>query len=137
MAYALEKCVDYDAVIHLGDGERDLDSVSALTRGKKVFSVRGNCDFASLLNLNEVFNIGSARFFISHGHYEGVKYGLTEFYFKAKSVGADVALFGHTHEQMHDYEDGLHIMNPGSIREGYYAVVDISPSGIMCNTLRL
>ena len=48
----------------------------------------------------------------------------------ARAVGAKLLVFGHTHRQWEHYDDGLHILNPGSLgfrRE--YGVADIHPNG--------
>ena len=54
----------------------------------------------------------------------------------AKENNCDIALFGHTHIPKTVYEDGIHLVNPGSCsraREGgpTYAVIDITDKGIM------
>lgn len=47
---------------------------------------------------------------------------------------ADLLLFGHTHQPLTDYEDGLYLMNPGSLGYGgTYGYVDITPAGIVTN----
>ena len=49
----------------------------------------------------------------------------------AKSHGAHIALYGHTHVPVTSYDGGLYLVNPGSVREGSFAVIDITDSGIM------
>ena len=60
--------------------------------------------------------------------------------YAAREEKANILLFGHTHQAMTDYDDGLYIMNPGSC-SGYYAtygVIDITPKGdIVTNIVRL
>ncbi len=128
---------DSAAVIHLGDGERDMDRLDELLDGKKVVQVCGNCDFASLLPYNETVTIGGVKIFCSHGHTEFVKHGTELFREKAKSLGAHIALYGHTHESVTDYENGLYVMNPGSARLGEYGAIDITSSGIMLLKMKL
>ena len=36
------------------------------------------------------------KIFITHGDLYGVKYGMTNIYYKGKEVGADIVLFGHS-----------------------------------------
>lgn len=36
-------------------------------------------------------------------------------YYRAKELGADIALFGHTHQQMIEEYNEVILMNPGSI----------------------
>ncbi len=128
---------DASAVIHLGDGERDMNGLDDLLCGKRVVQVCGNCDFASLLPRNELLTIGGEKIFCSHGHTELVKHGTQTLLEKARSLGARIALYGHTHESVTDYCDGLYVMNPGSARYGEYGAIDITPSGIMLLKMNL
>ena len=43
-----------------------------------------------------------------------MKYGLNNIYYKTREVGADVGLFGHTHQELIIRENGILLMNPGS-----------------------
>lgn len=131
MREALLDHPEADMIIHLGDGERDLEKLSELIGSRRVVQVCGNCDFYSLLPANEIIDVAGVRIFCSHGHTELVKHGTQTFVEKARSLGARIALYGHTHQTVTSYDDGLYIMNPGSIRAGEYGVADITPSGIM------
>ena len=122
---------DADLIIHLGDGERDLEYLGEAVAGRKTVQVCGNCDFCSMLPENEIVFAGGVKIFCSHGHTENVKYGREELVSKARAAGARIALYGHTHESVTDYDDGLYIMNPGSIRNGEYGAIDITPQGII------
>ncbi len=131
MREALYDHPEADMIIHLGDGERDLDELSELVAGRRIVQVCGNCDFYSLLPVNEIVEVAGVKIFCSHGHAELVKHGTQAFKEKAKSLGVHIALYGHTHQKVTDYDDGLHVMNPGSIRAGEYGMIDIMPNGIM------
>ena len=37
------------------------------------------------------------KIFFTHGHKWGVKYSTDRLFYKAKEIGAQIALFGHTH----------------------------------------
>ena len=128
---------DASAVIHLGDGERDMHSLDELLEGKQVIQVCGNCDFTSLLPANELVTIASTKILCTHGHTELVKHGTQTLYSKARVLGARIVLYGHTHESVTDYHDGLYVMNPGSARYGEYGAIDITPSGIMLLKMNL
>jgi len=119
-------------LIHLGDGERDVDLSAPLLSGMKVVQVRGNCDFGSLLNVNEIIDVAGKRIFCTHGYVEHVKYGETVLEEKASQYNADIILYGHTHKAVTSFRNGVYYFNPGSIREGMYGFIDITPSGIMC-----
>lgn len=131
MRDALTDHPEADMIIHLGDGERDLSNLEDFIRGRRVVQVCGNCDFYSQLPQNEIVEVMGRKIFCSHGHTEFVKHGTQYFTEKARSLGAHIALYGHTHESVTAYDDGLYVMNPGSIRMGEYGAVDITASGIM------
>lgn len=119
-------------VIHLGDGEHDLDRCKEKYPDKIYIQVKGNCDFGSQLNAVETISLGGKKIYITHGYLENVKYGLTNLFFRSKETQADIVLYGHTHTACHDYYENMHIFNPGSIREGKYGVIDIEDNGVMC-----
>ena len=133
-----------DAVIFLGDGFRDI--TYADVGDVPIYSVRGNCDaglfFGSDVPEERSFTLGGKKFFITHGHRYGVKSTLTPLISHAAGIGADVLLYGHTHEGFErvlasENEYGiklsspLHIMNPGSIGSYpyYFGVVSIDKEG--------
>lgn len=131
-----------DIFIHLGDGAQELAQIVDLYPEVKFLSVRGNCDFGSNSTLAGCFNCGQAKIFYTHGHMYNVKYHLEEFLAAAREIGANVALYGHTHIAMTDYRDGMHIMNPGSLgmprgAHPTYGVVDVTDAGIVCHISEL
>lgn len=145
--FSLEKIFsgyNADYYIHLGDGEKELDLIAAKYPDKQIFHVKGNCDLASFSE-NEILLMPSenCKIFAVHGHLYDVKYSLEPLKKKARSMGANIALYGHTHERFCSYEDGLYIMNPGSVscpRDGKgpsFGIIDVSPSGIMTNIIDL
>ncbi|MBQ8210312.1 MAG: metallophosphoesterase [Clostridia bacterium] len=130
---AVENTQDVDAVIFLGDGVHDLDKVGISLARKKLVAVKGNCDgsFCDYPAL-AIENLGGIKVYCTHGHNEMVKFGYQVLKDRAREAGATLALFGHTHTPYTAYEDGLYIMNPGSVRENSCGVVDITPNGILC-----
>lgn len=133
-----------DLYIHLGDGEYELNLIAAEYPDRNIVHVKGNCDFASLSE-NELFFMPAenCKVFAVHGHKYDVKYSLETLKKKARSLGANVVLYGHTHERFLDYDDGLYIMNPGSVscpRDGKapsFGIIDVSSAGIMTNIVEL
>ena len=78
------------------------------------------------------------RFFFTHGHLYDAKLGLYRLVCAARERKADLLLFGHTHQPLTDYDDGLYILNPGSLSGsgGTYGTVDITPAGVVLNIVR-
>lgn len=122
-----------DAVIFLGDGERDIDSAMESFPEKKFFCVCGNCDFYSQNPESRLEFFAGKKVLISHGHMEKVKYGDELLFRKGAAMGADIILYGHTHRAVTDYRDGIYIMNPGTASMGEYGFVDITSAGIVCS----
>lgn len=128
-----------EVVIHLGDGERDFENVKNSFDDKMFLQVRGNCDWGSDLPLVGVITLEGKKIFYTHGHYYNVKHGMYEFISAAREHKADIALYGHTHNAQESYDDGLYIMNPGSLHgyRGSYGFVDITDNGIVTNIVRV
>ncbi len=120
-----------DLFIFLGDGENDFDDVLALYPDLKYERVSGNCDWYSTYPLYKSITAQGKKIFFSHGHPFHVKFGYDEIIRAARTEKADICLFGHTHNQYTNYDDGLYIMNPGAVRDGKYGMIDITKSGIM------
>lgn len=122
-------------LVHLGDGAADLTAVSEFCSIRNV-QVAGNCDLASPYPDDAEFKFGGQTFFAAHGHRYGVKHDLYRFACAARSRGARVALFGHTHQALTLYDDGLYLINPGSLGHGgTYATVDIDPAGGIASSI--
>ncbi|MCC8073318.1 MAG: YfcE family phosphodiesterase [Clostridiales bacterium] len=126
-----------DLFIFLGDGEDDFDSVLALYPDLKYERVAGNCDWYSTYPLYKSIKANGKTIFFSHGHPFHVKFGYDEIIREARSVKADICLFGHTHNQYTNYDNGLYIMNPGSVADGRYGIIDIVSGGIDLNPQRI
>jgi putative phosphoesterase len=144
---ALEEAVllhraDADLFIFLGDGEYELDLLRSVLPELKFLTVSGNCDYGSDQPDSGLTECDGRVVFYTHGFRFGVKSGLEDLKREARRLGADIALFGHTHIPYVSYEDGLWIMNPGSIgrpRVGgpSYGIVDLTAGGIAMHTAEL
>jgi putative phosphoesterase len=133
---ALDSQPEVHHVFYLGDGAKQIEGLKEYYPDKKFYIVNGNCDFGSDFSLNGAENINGTRIFYTHGHNLGVKYGTERLLETAKTVGAKIALYGHTHMAKIEYIDDIYVINPGALshsRCGYcsYAVVDILCDGIM------
>lgn len=139
----LKRNENADAFIFLGDGEREFDKIKSLYPNKTMVNVAGNCDFASMKPSNDIFMAGDNKILFTHGHLFGVKFSLDRLIYKAEEIGAKIALFGHTHQRFYSYENGIHILNPGSasaprdLKNPSYAFIDILDSGIFCSHVEL
>ncbi len=48
---------------------------------------------------------------------------------RAREAGASLALFGHTHEPTVEWEGGVLLVNPGSLQNGRYAIIEFRENG--------
>ena len=126
---------DVTHIFHLGDNTEDCDLLRRTFPSHIVFGVAGNCDFAADFELSANIEINGKRIFITHGHRYSVKHSLYRLLCAAKENQADIALYGHTHIADITGEDGILLMNPGSIalprgREyKSYGILDIAEDG--------
>ena len=131
-----------DMLIHLGDIEDDPEEICGLldkaarvwnaksgeTDEKKglpipaVF-IEGNCDryrygrigAEDPLKKVSVFRVNGHGFYCTHGHREGVNYGLDNLYYSALENNCDIAMYGHTHVPFDDTVSAVRVLNPGSV----------------------
>lgn len=126
MKRAMEQHSDADLFLHLGDGCREFEN---LCREYSLpgQAVRGNCDMGAFdTPVTRTLEMAGCRIFLTHGHEFGVKYTLTDLLAAGKREGAHLILFGHTHNPLCSFEDGIHLLNPGSVGfSGSYGVVQI------------
>lgn len=106
------------AVIHLGDFYEDAEAIQDDYRHIPFHIVAGNCDRNRCpLSAREMlcYPVGGVMMFMAHGHNHKVKMGLGALLNDARRYGAQIALFGHTHQACCvQEEDGLVVMNPGT-----------------------
>ena len=124
-------------VFFLGDGEYDIQQAEEYCNTAYIHKVRGNCDFGSVLPSHIIDEVEGVRIYATHGYVEKVKYGKGLIGQYAADNKAAIALYGHTHIADTSYSDGIWFVNPGSIRAGEYAIVDIEPNGIMPVLMKL
>lgn len=110
----LEQVGPIDAMIHCGDVERGDEYIRSLTPAP-VYMISGNNDWNLDLPSQLFIELGGYKILIVHGHqfyvYSGVQY-LREY---ALEVGADVVMYGHTHQPFIEIEENITILNPGSL----------------------
>ncbi len=127
-----------DVAVFLGDGAADFDSVKSflLLQGTVCYSIKGNNDWCSFEQSEQVFTTNGVRIYACHGHTRQVKYGLDRLWYAAREKEAQVVLYGHTHREKIDLEHGVYLINPGAVCERYslrsaYAEVLIEETGFV------
>ncbi|WP_290459838.1 metallophosphoesterase [Romboutsia ilealis] len=113
----IDKAIPYlkncGLIIHAGDNFSDSKYIHNITK-VGVMAVKGNCDFDNVED-ELIFDIEDKVIFLCHGDKYNVKYGLNEIEIKAKSINADIVIFGHTHIPLKFEKDNILYLNPGSI----------------------
>ncbi len=146
--YAVKKIIDRnlghaDIFVHLGDGEKEMTQIMDEYPFLDFRCVAGNCDYMGNFLKQLVIDVDGARIFCAHGHMHFVKHSTITIRSIAKDNDCNVVLFGHTHCQLSTYQEGIHIMNPGSCaapRDGNppsYGYIDITKNGIVTNIVTL
>lgn len=128
-----------DYVIHLGDLERDAEALAGEYPRLPVAYVPGNCDGWTTTPVQKLVRYGDQQVLMSHGHLWRVKSGFDAAIAAARSAGADILLFGHTHvPYCRRLEDGLWVMNPGSILDkSSYGIISLEGEGAVCRLEQL
>ena len=130
----LKMAGDIDALIHLGD---ICDDESVLTEyvSCPIYTVPGNNDWRSRAPRELIVPIAGKTVFLTHGDKYHVSYGLDRIKYKAEEVGADIAMFGHTHVPLLEMSGTPWLLNPGSLslpRRGLFSfmVIDVDEEGV-------
>ena len=95
--------------------------------------VRGNCDVGMRDEPEKLsLHLEGVEIFATHGHLYNVRYNLASLAYAAMEQGAQIAMYGHTHQAEHSEMGGVKLLNPGTAgkgRERTFAVVDIFENG--------
>lgn len=109
----------FDAIIHLGDVDRDVRYIEKKYSQYPIYAVRGNnefgcSDYGSTRQTEMVLELEGTKIYMCHGHLKRVRSGTEGMVSTAKDLGCTVALYGHTHVPHDEVEDGILVFNPGS-----------------------
>ena len=124
-----------DLLIHLGDLEGSENYIQSIA-SCPVEMVSGNNDFFSRLPREKEIHIGKYTAMLTHGHYYQVSLGTEYLEEEARIRGVDIVMFGHIHRPVLEEEEGLTVLNPGSIsyprqegRQPTYIIMEIDETG--------
>lgn len=101
-----------DVILHLGDHGADLPASSDSV--PETYAIRGNSDTRKNLPEELLLNFCGHTIFMCHGHRYDVKQDLGRLYYRGLELGADILLFGHTHQAICHRKEEVLILNPGS-----------------------
>lgn len=139
-ASVLKKEGSPDMLLHLGDVCGQDEDIEEMADCWCEF-VSGNNDIFSALPDEKDIMLGNYRVHMEHGHC--LPYDIRGIRDYARRIGADVMLSGHTHMPVLDYEDGIWVINPGSLslprqigRTPTYIVANVDSAGEISFELR-
>lgn len=143
---ALEVLSDCDILLHAGDvlyhgprndlpkGYNPKGVISKINELDNILIARGNCDAdVDQMVINHpiqgpyvLSQFGETRILINHGYVDSKEETIK----KAKSMGADILILGHTHVKELYVDENLIVINPGSTsipKDGSHsvAIIDI------------
>ena len=133
---------DAEVIFFLGDGLSDLFDVR-LPVSAALLGVRGNCDFCATLPSGEAapktgaITLMGHKIVYTHGDLYGVKYHDEGLLRLAEERGAEIVLFGHTHQKKERYlpteDGGIYLFNPGSLGswERSYGVLMLDEKNVL------
>ena len=117
MRLAIEK-LKPQHVVHLGDHFDDGKAMAEDNPHIMFHQVPGNCDRFRCMDWQPEFlcyDIDGVRFYMTHGHKHFVKSTLVRLLADARKYQSKAVLYGHTHKaDLHQEEDGLWVINPGT-----------------------
>ena len=121
----------FDYLIHCGDVEGREISIEALAECPCSI-VAGNNDFFTDLPQEEEITLEGYKILVTHGHYYFVSKDHDRIVEKAKAKDCQIVMYGHTHTPVVEEENGILVINPGSLtyprqrgRRPSYAVMEI------------
>lgn len=138
MDQAIARHPEIRHIIHCGDMACDMEYLRQVYgTTHSICGVCGNNDFSAPEPYSHIVLCSGHKIYITHGHREHVKSSLYLLRQKTVENGCDICIFGHTHRPFFEEQDGLTILNPGSI--GYfrreYAIVEVTENAVKVQLL--
>lgn len=107
-----------DMIFHLGDHVTDAMALSEMFPSIPIKNVLGNTDLRDEGSAEEIFEIEGRKILLTHGDrydvtWEAVR--IDVLLRRCADVGADILLFGHSHQPFVWYRANVWLLNPGRI----------------------
>ncbi|MBR5973980.1 MAG: YfcE family phosphodiesterase [Clostridiales bacterium] len=126
-----------DTVIVCGDLEMEVYDVEEIirrytSRSIDIRMVRGNCDayFSSFSKVPDQITVTLSpkhKAMVTHGHLYHANQDLMTYV--AQENECDIVIYGHTHRPLDKEEYGIRFLNPGSVRDGSYMIIETDENG--------
>jgi len=131
-----------DYILFAGDYYNDGEIISKSLNIAAAI-VAGNCDLTNRAKQEEIVTFTNQKILLVHGHQYGVKRDLNRLYYRARELGVDAVVFGHTHSPFCDKVGDLWLINPGSPvsprlpGQGSFALIEIDDNGLKANIINI
>lgn len=122
-----------DEIIHLGDCWRDAETLDCAYPKIPLYMVPGNCDDCYGKNDKLFLERKGWKILLAHGHQWRVKSGMSWALATGREAGVHILLYGHTHMADCRRDQGMWVMNPGTVGGRYapatYGVIELEDGG--------
>ena len=116
MYEVIKRVKPVDLLVHCGDvGYRGIERELMMAADCPVYVVSGNNDYGNGYPAMERFAIEGHEVIVTHGHRQRVYYDLTPLCYLAEENQADIVMFGHLHVPIVKEDEGITLVNPGSL----------------------
>lgn len=107
-----------DLIVHAGDFTEKavLDALAAIAEVKAVSGNMDSLELKRVLPRTELFTVSGKKIGLAHG--SGGPWRIAE-RVREQFTGADIIIFGHSHEPCNRYIRGILLLNPGSARNSF------------------
>ena len=106
---------NYDIAFITGDLVRESEMLSALPPLPRKFTVVGNMDYGSQYNFHEQIQLDDFNVLLLHGTQLRPRGNIKQLWEIVQTIGADVAIHGHTHTASIELHKDQLFLNPGTI----------------------
>ncbi len=115
---AMDRIGEIDLVVHAGDYVRDVRRIMAIWPHFRYEFVCGNGDAHEGGPQTKEIEMQGVKIFLTHGHGFSVKCSDALLLQAAKRCGAQIAIYGHTHQPIIEKKEGIYLINPGGFNSG-------------------
>ncbi len=120
MMKAIERESNIDMIIHAGDVLSDVEDLKIMYPQYNIVYVKGNNDLWDRDAAEDrFFEVEGIKIFLTHGHNYSVKYSKAALAKKGAELGADICIFGHTHQVCNEVSGNITLFNPGAASRRY------------------
>ena len=115
MGQIVSRETDIDLIVHLGDCIADIQTIQVEFPQYKYEYVPGNCDYSYSIPVEKMIDFAGKKIFLTHSAQYDTYKNLHTLFKETENLGADIVLFGHTHEPTELLHKNILYLNPGCL----------------------